>query len=444
MGIQMSGMQMTTTWWLVASAGCGFFLVFACWVGTRPATQGGADSRGGRWLFLLLIAALLARTALAATAKGYAADISTFSAWASHAAEGLTAFYSPGYFADYPPGYIYVLWLIGKLRILAGLDFGTPLFMVLLKLPAMLADCATAWLLYRLARRRKMPGAGAVALAALYAFNPAVILDSAIWGQVDSVLTFFILLGVQLLERRPAGAAASFAAALLIKPQALIFAPLPMLWFAVRALRGDRQVRADLLVFAGTAIVIFCLAIFPFAAQESPGWIIGKYGATLASYPYASLNAYNLFALVGANYAPAGQPFLVLSYATWGNIFIVLSVLFSVWVAFAGKETSRFWYLATFLCASVFVLSAKMHERYLFPALALALGFYIVSRDRLGLLIFAGFSLTQFYNAAQVLSLSLREVYAVPVHDPLLITVSSVNLLLWALLVKIGVRHYLT
>jgi dolichyl-phosphate-mannose-protein mannosyltransferase len=433
---------MTVGWWVVVSVCCGLFL-FGTWLAGASASRLEAGKRDGWKLYLLLAGALLVRVILAASTKGYGPDITTFSAWAAHAADGLTSFYSPGYFADYPPGYIYVLWLVGKLRLLLGLDFGTPAFMVLLKLPASLADTATVWLLYRLARRH-WKGNASVALAALYAFNPAVILDSAVWGQVDGVLTFFILLGIFLLERYPAYSAASFITALLIKPQALIFAPLPILWFAGRLLRRERHGLADLLVFTGTAIVIFCLGILPFAVNESPGWIIAKYGSTISSYPYATLNAFNLFALTGGNFVPMGQRLLFLPYAVWGNVFIVLIVLFTAWVTLRGKEPSRFWYTPLFLSASVFVLAAKMHERYLFPALVLALGFFIVSRDRWGLLLFAGFSATQFLNAAYVLTLSCRNVYSVPQFDPLLLAVSLVNVLLWLLLARTGYRRYVS
>ena len=427
---------MTGEWWVIASLCCGLFLL-GTFVASVRLTREGAEVPVGGKLTLLLIGAGLLRVALAATTKGYAADIATFSAWAAHAADGLTSFYSPGFFADYPPGYIYLLWLIGKLRLALGIDFGTPAFMVLLKFPAILADCATAWLFFHLARRHWSCKASLI-LAALYAFNPAVILDSAVWGQVDSVLTLPILLGVMLLEKKPAGSGAAFAVALLIKPQALIFAPLPMLWFGIRCLRRERHATADLLMFCGTAIALFCLVILPFTINESPAWIISKYGSTLASYPYATLNAFNLFALTGGNLAPLGQQLLLLPYGVWGNIFIVLIVLFTSMAMLRGHDPSRLWYASLFLSASVFVLAAKMHERYLFPALALALGFHIVSRDRLALLLFAGFSTTQFLNVYQVLALSHKNIYGVPPLDPLLLTASLANLILWLLLLRSG------
>ena len=433
---------MTVEWWGITSLCCGLFLLGA-WISANRTPQHETEVPVGGKLILILTGAGLLRVVLAATTTGYTADITTFSAWAAHAADGLTSFYSPGYFADYPPGYIYLLWIVGTVRGLLGIDFDTPAFMVLLKLPAILADCVTAGLLFRLARRY-WNGSTSLMLAALYAFNPAVVLDSAVWGQVDSVLTLPLLLGVILLESSPAGAGAAFATALLIKPQALIFAPLPLLWFGIRLLRRERHAMADLLTFNGTAIAIFCLVILPFSVNESPFWIISKYGNTLASYPYATLNAYNLFALTGANLAPVGQKFLLLPYGVWGNIFIILTVLCTAVVMLRGQGPARIWYTPLFLSASVFVLAAKMHERYLFPALALALGFYIVSRERRALLLFAGFSMTQFLNVAQVLTFSHRNIYGIPPLDPLLLAVSLVNVLLWLVLVQTGFRQFVS
>ena len=144
---------MTMQWWVITSLCCGLFLL-GTWMASRSrATREEADASVGGKLILLLAGAALVRVALSATTRGYAADIGTFSAWAGHAADGLTSFYSPGYFADYPPGYIYLLWVIGKLRLVLGIDFDTPAFLVLLKLPAILADIATAGILFMLSRR---------------------------------------------------------------------------------------------------------------------------------------------------------------------------------------------------------------------------------------------------------------------------------------------------
>ncbi|MEW6038994.1 MAG: hypothetical protein AB1648_12180 [Pseudomonadota bacterium] len=389
-------------------------------------------------LAAVLGGALLLRVVLAASFEGHPIDVGTFSAWAGHAAEGLLSFYSPGYFADYPPGYIYVLWLIGELRAVLQTGFDTPEFLVMLKFPAIAADLSTSWVIHRLATEQGYSRAMALTLAALYAFNPAVIADSAVWGQVDSVLTLFVLLGVLWLERRPAASGAAFAAALLVKPQALIFAPIPLLWFAERLFR--RRTATELSLFFPAAILVFTLGVLPFAAVHGPAWVVDKYASTLASYPYASLNAANVFALVGGNGADAAQTMLFLSFKTWGTAFLIVIVAWSAWLAWRGLAASGYVYLAAFLPVSVYLWSIKMHERYLFPALAMLLAYHILSRDRRALWLFLGFSATLFISLAQVLYLSIRETWYIPRFDPTLLAVSAANLLLWSLLAWSGWR----
>jgi len=381
---------------------------------------------------------MLLRVVLAASFKGHPIDVGTFSAWAGHAAEGLLSFYSPGYFADYPPGYIYVLWLIGKLRALLQTGFDTPEFLVMLKFPAIAADLATIWVIHRLATAQNCGSTQALTLAALYAFNPAVIADSAAWGQVDSVLTLFVLLGVLWLERRPAASGAAFAAALLVKPQALIFAPVPLLWFGNRLFR--RHTAAELSLFLPSAILVFAIGVLPFAAVHGPAWVVEKYASTLASYPYASLNAANVFALIGGNGADAAQAVLFLSFKNWGTVFLFIIVAWAVRLAWRGLAPSDCVYLAAFLPVSVYLWSIKMHERYLFPALAMLLAYHILSRDRRALWLFLGFSATLCITMAQVLYLGMRETWYIPRFDPTFLAISAANLLLWSLLAWTGWR----
>ena len=53
---------------------------------------------------------------LAVRAQGFPTDVGTFEAWAERLAEiGPGRFYEPGYFSDYPPAFLYVLWLLGAL-----------------------------------------------------------------------------------------------------------------------------------------------------------------------------------------------------------------------------------------------------------------------------------------------------------------------------------------
>jgi Gpi18-like mannosyltransferase len=60
-----------------------------------------------------------------------------------------------------------------------------------------------------------------------YAFNPAIIYDSAIWGQVDSVYTLFFMLALMLfVSGKQMFSGVFMALAILTKPQSFVLVPL--------------------------------------------------------------------------------------------------------------------------------------------------------------------------------------------------------------------------
>ena len=70
------------------------------------------ETRGG--LLCLFAAGLAVRLVLARYSDGLTFDVSLFRQWSDRLVQGGPAhFYAPGYFADYPPGYLYVLLVLG-------------------------------------------------------------------------------------------------------------------------------------------------------------------------------------------------------------------------------------------------------------------------------------------------------------------------------------------
>ena len=93
--------------------------------------------------------------------------------------------------------------------------------------------------------RRLLGSRAGLGAAALYFLNPVALYNSAYWGQVDAIYTFFALLAVVLMARRHwylAGAAV--AAGLLAKFQTIAFVPL--LLFETYRLGGWRAIAGKL------------------------------------------------------------------------------------------------------------------------------------------------------------------------------------------------------
>ena len=85
-----------------------------CYTGFQNSSH--FRNTGSRRSLLLLVfgGALLLRLLLAYTTHGFSNDIACFAAWADRIFTlGPGQFYSAEMFTDYPPGFMYVLYLIG-------------------------------------------------------------------------------------------------------------------------------------------------------------------------------------------------------------------------------------------------------------------------------------------------------------------------------------------
>ena len=128
----------------------------------------------------IFVVALLARLIGAIAYKGYEVDVNCFLAWADMIFEnGIGKFYSLDAFTDYPPGYMYILFVIGGIRSVFHIVQTSTLSIVLTKLPAILSDMAIGYLVYKIASKR-MKETGAALLAGIFLFTPVIFVDSAI------------------------------------------------------------------------------------------------------------------------------------------------------------------------------------------------------------------------------------------------------------------------
>ncbi|MEO3943908.1 glycosyltransferase family 39 protein [Gorillibacterium sp. CAU 1737] len=415
-----------------------YFFVYQRWI--RPQPTGSLRERRhfGLLFGAAVVTALIIRFLVAMKSPGYVVDVNTFKAWANKVAtNGLAHFYD-GQFADYPPGYMYILWIVGSLQQVFHLDWASKGALLLIKLPALLADAAIAYLLYREGKKRISPSTG-FGLALLFLFNPAVLVNSAGWGQMDSFFTL-ILLGALLLlaSGKWEGSAAIFAFAILVKPQALIFTPV----FLFEAFRKRQWGRLAGCVAVGLGVFLVLIAPFSFN-QSSPFWIIDLYKSTLGQYAYATLNAFNIYALFGANMVSAdlGSP---LSYTVVGYSGIVLTVAAAAYFFFRRKTEGedKLFFIPFLLLFMVFMLSVKMHERYLFPAIALALFAFLFSKDRRLLHLSVGLSVVQYFNVHYVLKSAAINQPHLMKHDGIMLAMSFVSVILLLWLLKIGYDLY--
>lgn len=375
------------------------------------------QSEGCRRAFwLAAAAALCVRALVALLIRGYEVDMNCFTAWALRMAEeGPGGFYSESLFCDYPPGYLYLLWAAGSLIKVLRLSAESPFTWLILKFFPMLADIFCAWLVYRVARDTLGNWIAAL-MGALFALNPVAVIDSAAWGQVDAVLAALLLLSVLLAVRnRYLPAVLVYVLAVLVKPQALLLGPVGLTMMAVEVVAGKNKVKDALRMFlAGLAgIALLLLLSFPYISSlpggllpEGPAplrpllWLLGQYGGTLDNYSYITVNACNLYEMLGMGWVRLDDLPRV-SVFSW--VLFGLSYAYSLFLYVRARDRVKAFLCAAVLLALVFAFGPKMHERYLFPVLGLLALAYAFDRDIRLFFAFVLLSFTQLINIALVL-----------------------------------------
>ena len=343
----------------------------------------GPDGEGVN-VCMLLVLAFLMRCLLSLVFYGHSTDINCFMAWSYHlAGDGLANFYNSGMFADYPPGYMYILWLTGSIARALGLEYGGAGYVLITKMPSIMADIFAAYMTYRIARKRLTESQSAL-LCCIVAFNPAMAFISGAWGQVDMIPAIMLLGVIYLFDSDKLELAGLlYGAAIITKPQSLMIGPLlAVAYFAKVYDKGWRYALRTLAAVALAVIAIFALA-WPFKGAQQPLWFMDKLLGTATSYPYASVEAFNMPALLGGNWADVNAPLLGLTYGKWGSIMIALSCI----AAAAGYIRSRdkkysLTLSGALLLSGIFTFGQYMHERYIFPVLPLLIAAFLLSGDR--------------------------------------------------------------
>lgn len=375
------------------------------------------------FLWILFGSAALLRLFCAAISHGFDNDTACFAAWSERVYQvGFKQFYSPDVFTDYPPGYILLLWPIGAIRNLLNITYYSGLHLILLRLPAILCDLGCGALLYK-ESRKKFAGFIPLLLAAVYLFNPAVILNSSVWGQVDSVYTILlVLMCLCMIRGNMPLAYLCFFPGLLIKPQVLIFAPILFAGFLDQVIFHKFTVKKLLInIGAGVfSLLLTFILVLPFGAEA----VVKQYMGTVTSYPYAAVNACNFWGMLGKNWASQTETFLGISYKAYGMAAIVLTVIGVLLYSIRHrKNRTKYPLLCGILMACIFVFSVRMHERYLYPAVILLLFAILYCPSKKLYFSYCGLSLLHFLNAADVLF--FYDPTAYDARKPLIILVSA-------------------
>lgn len=353
------------------------------------------NKKGENFLPMIVFLAVLLRIIIGSVYFGHKTDMGCFNGWSNSVYQnGISNFYTSDSFHDYPPGYMYVLFIIGWLR-----DLFSPegaMLTLLLKAPAIICDILIGVLIYKVSCEKFAKNTSSI-ISALWMFNPAIIVDSTFWGQVDSVYTLFMVIYVILLAKKKIiPAAFTFAVCIFIKPQSIMLTPLILLAVFEESIYPKFDIKKlSIYVLSGIAAI---LSIFVISLPFGLGAVISQYTDTLGSYPYDTVNAFNLWGLIGHNWEKITTPTDIFGYASIVIACIVTAVLF-----IKTKAEEKYYYLGAFLILATFTFSTHMHERYAFAAMPLILLAFSHSKSFKDYMAYILVTASHFFNYAWVL-----------------------------------------
>jgi Gpi18-like mannosyltransferase len=157
-------------------------------------------------------------------------------------------------FSNYTPLFLYLLYIVSK--VLPNVATVTAV-----KLPSIFCDFICAWFVYRIVRLKYEKGPIPIFALLAILFAPTVILNSAVWGQADSIFTAALVAFLfHLLKKQPWLACIAYGIAFSIKLQSIYLAPLLMVLFFKKVISWKHLL---------TIPAVYFIAIIP-------AWVAGR------------------------------------------------------------------------------------------------------------------------------------------------------------------------
>jgi Gpi18-like mannosyltransferase len=274
-------------------------------------------------------------------------DLTLLQEWYNHLLINGAAGLADEHFSNYPPAYLYLLWLSTLLS-----DWVRPV--PSLKLIPTLFDMLSAFTIFQMARLRYRDDTPYF-IGAGFFILPTILFNSSGWGQIDSLYASFLLVCAYLLLRdKPFWAMIAFGMAFSFKLQSIFLLPFLGILFLKGRIRWQH--------FLSIPAVYVILAIPTALIGRSWASILSIYLGQVGQFRILSNNAPNLYIFIPNSFYDVG-------------LWIGLCVFFIVmliwgWVNWRSKISlshRQIMLMALVALTLVPFVLPKMHERYYYP-----------------------------------------------------------------------------
>lgn len=360
-------------------------------------------------LFLLLLSVGLGlRLWLGSRYAGFMSDQNLFVQWMNALRQyGLGTVYIHDPNINYPP--LFLLFMQGYAGLLHGFGITIQAGQLSFKLLLIVLDLVAGIAVFSWSLGKEKTVVRWVLLC-IFVLNPALIVNSSIWGQVD-ILNGMLMAGALLtLLASPVLAGILFALALLTKLQAIVIAP--VFGFYLLKCLWQRNMKPLLHMITGVLIPLIIVTIYFASHSGLQAMFKSAYMSAVGLYTQVTLNALNIWFYVVGTIPTTNDTQKLWNFISLRNLgfaLLLLAVIYTgiyIWKC-RTMTTAILLKAGVWISFAFFMLPTEIHERYSIPALILVL--LVTMLDRKWIAIACVLSVTITYNLWGVLTSNLPQ-----------------------------------
>jgi len=306
----------------------------------------------------------------------------------------------------YPPLPSYILFLVGTISKLTCSTFEIDGFYLeyLIKFVWTIFVNVNGFLIYIFMRKNKLSFCVSVLLLLSYVLNPGVLLDSSIWGQLDSFLTFLFLMMILTLDsNRPTLSWIFMSLALLTKQTAVV----PVLFTALLLLKnfGFHKFIMGISVAVTTSFIFLVPFLF---SKYSPFFFFNltlgerilnviRPDPTQFLNPDVSIFAFNIWPIIiqkmysqsslyrfftpDSLLTPIRVRLVTLGAILFLMVFVSVIILIIILERIKHCKISQF-YIFFLIVFALYLLPTRMHERHFYFVIPFLIMSYLWIKDK--------------------------------------------------------------
>ena len=408
-------------------------LVYAAYMLIRKFTkpENGLDPDGAPQMsnkgFMLFVGAIVAgfviRFVILLCCYGMGSEVDKLATAAlSYADSGISTAFTSTSTANYPAGTVYLLWALGKIARLMGVESGSMGISMLMRIPTVIVDLIICYTIASFAFSERKDEKQAVVFGWIYAILPLFFTFGAMYGSYETIAILFLVLTViSLLDKNYIACGIFYVFSLFFSYYALLALPAILAFEVVTVIKAIKvtskeeqneataEVKKNILTIVLTMVggfILYYVVTIPMCLSNiKQGNVFYCFKQIYAFFKTSALlntDTFNLYGIFGA--ANSTSRNTLLEVCNW--LFVVGMGAVSAVAYYRDNDRSGLVLTMAATFALYSALGAQATVVTMPIALVLLIVYLAVYPDKRLFAVFGGLSALSFLNIAELISRS--------------------------------------